>query len=136
MAGYKVLLPHEAQAIEREVKMMLHAHRDCLRNRGEDTIKVDFRVSDGYYGEAFGVMRGLEALGYGYFGSANLSGIEEKHGTLPMHNLQWWFSRLENKVLEEEGFSTDHICHYCRNRYGKDDATLLERGKIHGNASA
>jgi hypothetical protein len=51
--------------VEGEIKAILHACRDCLRNQGRlDTSKVSFSANDGYYGEAFGIMRGLQILGY------------------------------------------------------------------------
>ena len=106
--------------IEEEVKMMLHASRDCLRNQNIDTRKISFHANDGYFGEAFGIMRTLNILNYGYFGSSNLDAIKERRGDLDYQNLKWWFSQLEYKVLEEEGFQTDNICNHCRKKYGKD----------------
>jgi hypothetical protein len=120
--------------VEGEIKAILHACRDCLRNQGRlDTSKVSFSANDGYYGEAFGIMRGLQILGYGYFGSSNLSAeVEAKsqyrmgNVTSPEQNLKWWFSNLEQEVLEEEGFKSDHRCEYCLAKYRKDTATILE----------
>jgi hypothetical protein len=121
--------------VEGEIKAILHACRDCLRNQGRlDTSKVSFSANDGYYGEAFGIMRGLHILGYGYFGSSNLSAIVEAKShyhragnvTSPEQNLKWWFSNLEQEVLEEEGFKSDHRCEYCLAKYRKDTATILE----------
>lgn len=95
--------------VEREVKMMLHAHRDCLRNKGVDTTKVRFDCRDGYYGEAFGIMRGLNLMGFGYFGSSNLDATNphENGGggvgnTQPEHNLKWWKDYVV-QLLERDG---------------------------------
>jgi hypothetical protein len=112
--------------IEGEVKALLHAHRDTLRNR-RDTRETRFDCSDGYYGEAFGIMRGLAIMGYGFFGSVNLDGVADSYDGLASqkeHNLRWWFSQLEEEVLEEEGFYTDGRCEYCLENYKKDDRSL------------
>lgn len=75
------------EKIEKEVKSMLHAHRDTLRNRvfwkkdedgnlppGHNPLNIRFSINEGFYGEAFGVMRALQVLGYGEFESSNLPG--------------------------------------------------------------
>jgi hypothetical protein len=115
-----------------EVKMMLHASRDCMRNKKMDTKSISFNIGNdgGYSGEAFGVMRGLQVLGYGYFGSVNLDGIQEKNGgRIPEHNLKWWFCQLEHAVLEEEGFyNKTHRCEHCINKYRKDDTRVKHYG--------
>lgn len=105
-------LPAEKKkAIEAEVKMMLHAHRDCLRIKGVDTKKTSFDARDGYYGEAFGIMRALKVLGFGDFGAVNHP-----------HTLSAWFNRLEREVLAEEHFEGDGKCEHCFKQYGHDDA--------------
>lgn len=93
-----------------EIKMMLHAHRDCLRNQKQDTLKIRFDCRDGYYGEAFGVLRGLHILGHGKFGAIN-----------DPETLNYLMAELEDEVLEEENFTSTHECDYCFNKYGKDD---------------
>lgn len=104
-----------------EIKMMLHCSRDTLRNQGVDTTKVPWDVTEGFYGEAFGVMRGLEVLNYGYFGPDNLSATEDDASDPePRHNLKWWFSQLSNEVLQEEGWKGDNQCDWCLEKYGKD----------------
>ena len=116
--------------IKEEIKMLLHASRDCLRNIQKNTLKIRFTANDGYYGEAFGILRTLVILKYGYFGSSNLDAVVERKGEEPWQNLKWWFCQLENEVLEEEGFYTDNVCQYCLERYGKDDKTMwLKNGK-------
>lgn len=95
---------------------MLHASRDCLRNQKKDTLSIRWDVADGYYGEAFGIMRALQVLGYGDFGPCN---IPDKD--LDIWNLRWWFCQLENRVLAEEGFDGDHHCEHCMERYDNDD---------------
>ena len=117
--------------IRNEIKMMLHAHRDCLRNQRVDTRKTRMDARDGYYGEAFGVIRALAVLDYGYLGSGNLDGQQE-HSTgprptrkdpdyvEPRHNLNWWFNQVENEVLEEEGYyDGSYYCPRCERKYGK-----------------
>lgn len=118
--------------VEHNVKGLLHAHRDCLRNQGRDTREVTFDVMDGYYGEAFGVMRGLQILGYGKFASSNLDGTQDSstkyHDNVqPEHNLKWWFGKLEKQVLAEEGYGGDNKCQHCKKRYGKDAASEAVR---------
>ncbi len=114
---YKKLTPKIIGAVEEEVKMMLHASRDCLRNLKKDTSTLRFKTGDGYYGEAFGVMRCLKLFNYGYFGPVNIPDQEN-----PKRNLRWWFASLEEMVLEEEGWGTDNKCNHCVERYGKDGA--------------
>jgi hypothetical protein len=111
---YKTLTEELRAKIANEVKLMIFAHRDCLWNRftaGLDDIdprKVPLDTRDGYYGEAFGILRGLFLVGYGYFGSSNLDGTEElKGGNVPEHNLKWWMMELEQAALDEDGFA-DH----------------------------
>lgn len=97
--------------IEAEMVMILHAHRDCLRNRGRDTGGFTFDINDGYYGEAVGIMRALKVLGLGDFGAVNKPG-----------NLSSWLSDLERRVLAEENFGGSNECDYCLKRFGKDGA--------------
>ncbi len=127
--------------VESEIKAILHAGRDCYRNQGRDTIRMPWDVGNGYYGEAFGIMRALHIQGYGYFGSHNLSAIAESprkiHSiTQDQQNLNWWFSELCREVLEEEGFDGDHRCEYCLEKYKKDDAYILEKKAQHDDQKA
>lgn len=126
--------------ISGEIKGMLHASRDCLRNKqiaGEkiDTGEIAFQAFDGYYGEAFGMIRTLHILGYGYMGSSNLDGTSTTGNRYDSfqkeHNLRWWFHQLENEVLFEENWhhrprrDPDYgRCEYCLARYGKDDRSI------------
>jgi hypothetical protein len=122
--GYKKLTTKQIKDVETEIKMLLHASRDCLRNLGKDTKVISFSVHDAYFAEAFGIMRGLVILRYGYFGSSNLNGIEERgYGETEIHNVQWWFSQLEKRVLDEEGFGDDNKCEHCMKKYHKDAST-------------
>lgn len=124
MKKFKSIVPALKQKVEEEVKMLLHASRDCLRNQKRDTTKISFSVTDGYYGEAFGVMRALQLLGYGKFSSSNLNGIEDCSTKIqavqPEQNLKWWFRQLEDKVLKEEGYGSGNQCDHCFKRWGKD----------------
>lgn len=113
----KTLTDKQRTAVEAEVCMMLHASRDCLRNQGQDTKHIRFDVRDAYFGEAFGIMRALQVLGYGYFGANNVMDRD-----LAIRNLKWWFSQLEQRVLDEEHFDGDHQCAHCFERYGQDAA--------------
>jgi hypothetical protein len=109
--------------VERQVKMLLHAGRDYLRNLGKDTSTITFSVNDGYYGETFGIMRCLEILNYGYLGPVNIPDREVTDGIIiAERNLRWWFRCLEEKVLEEENWETTNQCDFCVEKYGKDGA--------------
>lgn len=119
--------PGVKEKLEAEIKMMLHASRDCLRTKyhsaldrgftgsqpqsAYDPKKVRFVASDGYYGEAFGIVRACHVLGWGEYGAVNVEGT-----------LQFWFQRLEDDVLHEENFGGSGECDICLKRYGKDDA--------------
>lgn len=105
------LTPEQRKALEDEIAMMLHAHRDCLRNRGIDTSTTTFDARDGYYGEAFGVMRALVVLGYLKFDSVT----EDE-------SVNEWRSRVEQRVLDEENYGGSNECDHCVARYGKDGA--------------
>ena len=106
----KELSEEEWEVLKNEIKMMLHSSRDSLRNRGDDTTKITFSCIDGAYGEAFGIVRGLAAQGYGWFGANNLPAERV--------NLKWWFDQLEKEVLTEEGFfDHGHYCQYCAECY-------------------
>lgn len=111
----KKLNKKQEKAIEDEIKMMLHAHRDCLRNQKVDTTKVTFNVNDGYYGEAFGILRALQVLGYGKFGAMNV--CDNEH---PKWSLNWWMYNIEREVLAEENFNGNNMCDHCCEKYGKD----------------
>lgn len=82
-----------------EVILMLLASRDCYKNQGREVKTFD--CTDGYYGEAFGMMRALVNLGViapdgkkFYFGTDNFP--EE------ISNAKWWFGELRKKALELE----------------------------------
>ena len=138
-------------AISREAKALLHAHRDCLRNQGKDTVRTTFHVQDGYYGEAFGMMRTLQVQGYGYFGSDNIDALAESSGIIgaradgkyltnvnqDIQNLKWWFSKLCDEVLVEEGWrDKTYRCEYCLEKYRKDTASLIEKEASRGLVEA
>jgi len=107
---------------ESNVKALLHASRDALRNHKEDTTKISLSCNCPWYCEAFGIMRTLEFLRYGRLASSNLSAVEHGFSDEPRQNLRWWFCELEKQVLEEEGFRGNKECDYCLNKYGKDDS--------------
>jgi hypothetical protein len=110
------------------IKAILHAHRDELRNQEKDTRVVRFSCHSGYYGEAFGILRMLDIQGYGYLGPTNLSGLEDHSGAeQPHQNLTWWLAELEREVLDEENFRGDGTCAHCKEKYQKDDASYFKR---------
>lgn len=130
---YGDLQPLSSEAkrtVAANVKALLHASRDCMRNQDKDTIRTAWNINDGYYGEAFGIMRSLVMFGNGYFGASNMDAVEERRLDDPHLNVKWWFSQLEKQVLAEEGFNGDHRCDYCRTKYYKDDNYLIERGEL------
>src|SRR5579863_8418339 len=92
----------EKAKVASEIKMLLHAHRDCLRNLARDTKQITFDVRDGYYGEAFGILRALVMFGYMEYGGVNTGGTA-----------QGWMAELQQEVLEEEGFGGSGKCDFC-----------------------
>lgn len=128
---FKTITPVIIKKVESSVKVLLHASRDCLRNQDKDTSIIMFSCTDGYYSEAFGIMRGLEILGYGRLSSVNLNGFEDDatrcYAKQAEHNLRWWMYQLEEEVLEEENYNGDGHCDYCKEHYHKDTKTVLER---------
>jgi hypothetical protein len=108
-----------------EITMLLHASRDCLRNQNVDTTKIQFDCRDGYFGEAFGIARAMVTIGCGYFGSSNLDAVQEHKSDHPEHHRRWWMRELEQLVLQQEGFYSDHRCQYCFDKYHKDSTMFL-----------
>lgn len=124
----KILSLDLKEQVENEVKLMLAAHRSSMWTQWETSKKIDplswrIVVNDGLYGEAFGVMRGLKALGYGYFGSDLSDAVEEGYSKTPEHNLAWWFHQIEDSYLLEEGFfdknSSPEKSNYLLRKYQK-----------------
>jgi len=95
----KKLTDEIIEKTEIQVKLMLFASRDCFLNRDELDEKGFINgkwiwiSDDGYYGEAFGIMRALVMLGYCEFGSNNTP--TEKT------NVKWWFDELKSQVFDE-----------------------------------
>jgi hypothetical protein len=86
----KTLPSKDKEAINNEVKMMLLAHLDKLINQNHipaERSQIIFDPRCGYVGEAFGIMRGLVSLRYGYYGVN--SGGEES-----MYNVKWWYDQM------------------------------------------
>lgn len=132
LGGRKKLPLALFNAVKAEIKMILHAHRDCLRNRwlgdqsraryghpprwhAHDPRKVSFDATDGYYGEAFGMLRCLVLSGYGQYGPVNIH-----------DNVNAWFDTVKREVLAEEGFGSHGNCDHCMERYYKDDSCLAK----------
>lgn len=109
-------LPSDLRAkFEREAKMLLHAHRDCMRNLGEDTTVRKFCVEhrcSTYAFEFTGMMRTLRVFGFGNFGAVNDDNDDDR----------WPRKRLEDEVLKEENFGGSNECDYCVEHFGKDGA--------------
>lgn len=85
----KKLTDSIAKKASNEIIMLLLASRDCYINQERYVDKFDAR--DSYYSEAFGVLRGLRILGFGYFGTNNLPAERD--------NLKWWFGELQEEAL-------------------------------------
>ena len=113
--AYKTLTKKIIEEVEKEIKGLLHNSRDSLRTKGDDTTQIAFSVKDDYYAEAFGIMRGLRLLGYGYLGSDNIPDDFQDR-----FNLKWWFSQLEQEVLEEENWGGSNLCDVCFEKFGRD----------------
>jgi len=98
----------QRKSVEDEVAMMLHAHRECLRNRHgvAYTSTVRFDLRDSYWGQAFGTL-----LGCMKFGAINIPGTAD-------HVM----AEIEARVLREENFGGSNECDHCLERYGKDGA--------------
>lgn len=123
MAKFKKLTDSQRSDVESTVKMLLHAGRDCMRNRKEDTSKYFLDFNNPYYCEAFGIMRGLACLGYGdCMGPSNIPGQWYPKDN-PHSNLKWWLDQIEKEVMREENWSLNSVgdCDYCYERYGKCD---------------
>jgi hypothetical protein len=101
---------------EVDIRFLLHAARDCYRNRGLDTTRFTWNSSEdnGYEAEAFGMLRSLETLGVG-----TLSGGSSDTNAI---NLSQWFEKKKKEVLEEENFGGDNTCDLCLKHFGKDGA--------------
>lgn len=127
MIKFKKITPELKTDIENEVFMMFAAHRDTLWNRWQfrmemqeiclkvnpmtedlphrdhpNSIRLD--ANDGFYGEVFGIMRGLAVAGYGYLGSDTQDAVQEGKGTVPEQNFKWWLHELVNRILEETNY--------------------------------
>jgi hypothetical protein len=129
MKKFKRIPDKYKNAIRNEVKLMVAAHRDSLWNRWEtcatpqavDPTKFTVACNEGYYGEAFGVIRALVVLGYGYFGPDNLDAVKDNRSDIPEHNLKWFFQQIVQEYLDEEGFydksCSAEKCHQLLDKY-------------------
>ena len=118
---YMELSLRKKDELEAEIKLLLHAQRDCFRNQGKDATKISgFSCRDGYYCDCVGILRALQIFGYGEFGAINAEPEEPP-------NLSSWLYRLEHEVMEEEGFHSDNRCEWCLKKYGKDDKSEREK---------
>ena len=124
--SYLIMDNYAKKKIENTIRILLHSCRNVMRIRVVDTTEISYDMRNESYCEAFGIMKGVKALGYGYFGSSNLDGSQEFRRLKPEHNLKWWFEKIATSVLEEEGFySHTNECDYCLEHYGEDGAGRL-----------
>lgn len=107
MPIYKKLKEEDHQKIAKEVEFLLHASRDCMRNQGIDTKLVPWNVGDGYYAEAFGIIRALIVLRYGFR-------CDDEH------DLMTFFENIKDSVLITENFKGTNECDFCVAHFGKD----------------
>ena len=79
-----------------------------MRSQKKNNLGIVFDCNNAYYGEAFGIMRGLAIQRYGYFGPNNLDAFKDfgygkpANVTHSKQNLKWWFSELCEEILEVE----------------------------------
>ena len=128
MSKFRRLPAKHKTAVQIQIKLMMAAHRDSLWNQWEtcshpravDPTKIQLICNEGYYGEAFGIVRALAALGFGYFGSDTQNALEESKSDMPETNLKWFFNKTVREYLDEEGFF-DKSCtaEKCRNLLSK-----------------
>lgn len=115
---------------QNEIKLMFAAHREAMWNRWKshhpqalDPTVWQFVYDEQYYGESFGIVRGLALSGYGYLGSDISNAVQEGKSNVPEHNLKWWFTQVITEYLEEEGYFKKHcnaeVCAGLLNKYRK-----------------
>lgn len=88
MKKYKKLSQENRSKLEERISRLLLAGLDYCANVKQDQ-SYWFSPNNPYCAEAFGIIQGLEVLGYGYFGADNIS--EE-------YNLKSWFRSLQEEV--------------------------------------
>ncbi len=90
MATFKKISKKIQERTEAIVSLLLLNHIETEHRYGKRGI------NNPYYCEAFGVMRGVQLMGYGYWGP--------DHGRpdqMVIDNLKWWFHRIEEQVETE-----------------------------------
>lgn len=120
MQRFRKLSEKQWNAIRAEIKMMLHASRDWMRNLNYDATKIPFVTTDAWYGEAYGIIRTLHVLNHGTYSQDNDT---PKVRT----NLKWWFYQIEAEALSEENFGGNNHCDWCLEHWGKDQVRRLNR---------
>ena len=90
MNKFKKLSSKQLPIVEKRIKRLLAAGLDYCKNTSKDK-SYWFSPINPYFCEAFGVLQGLECLGYGYFGPDN----SDAKG-----NLKFWFNSLKQEVKE------------------------------------
>jgi len=105
------------EKLEVEIKRILHAQRDCMRNRQENTTVYKWCCSTQhacgtYYAETFGILRALQVMEMGTI-SKSIHHSDD---------LSTWREGLMDEVLKEENFGGSNECDYCLTTWGKDGA--------------
>lgn len=103
--------------LEEEIKRILHAQRDCMRNLHEDTTQHKWCCSPQhacgtYDAETFGILRALQVMGLGQISKS----------THHSDDLSTWREGLMEEVLKEENFGGSNECDFCLKTWGKDGA--------------
>ncbi len=99
MKKYKKITPKIQAQIENIVSILLEASLTSLHYTRE--FDGRFSIIETSYCEAFGVMQGLAALGYGYFGTIYLDTIAENKSDQDINNLNYWFFKIRDEVLKK-----------------------------------
>ena len=94
-----ILEKRDIQEIEKTVKSLLHASRDCYQNQNREVFRFDSR--DGYYSEAFGILRCLTIIPIRPYTSSIAYHIGADN-TPHLANIKYWFNQLQNDVLAFE----------------------------------
>jgi len=87
---FKKLSPTQEQRVVSAITTML---REAMKEGGKY-----LSAHNPDYAETIGIMKGLQALGYGYLGPDNLDAVKAGRSTEPKHNLKWWLGVMAEDV--------------------------------------
>jgi hypothetical protein len=96
--------------IESEIILML---LNCIEYE-EKYGNYMWNANNPYYAEAFGILRGLTAIGYTFFGASNTPENKE--------NAQWWFGECKTQAK------------MIKNEIGIEEALILYKNKCNNNS--